>query len=123
MTSLGDMMRQHLRARLDRRREAHAEAASRVLHKLSEVVPALAVEYGVSRVIVFGSLVQGGWHPDRSDVDLWLGGQPTDPFGFAGRLMGLLGYDVHVVPAEGAPESLRLRVAREGRQVYPEAGP
>ena len=71
-------------------------------------------EYGVGRVVLFGSFARGDIH-DESDVDLAIDRElGVDYFSIVGRCSAMLGYDVHLLEMPKAPPSLLARLAAEG---------
>jgi predicted nucleotidyltransferase len=104
----------HLR-RLEAARRATAQArVDDVRARLPGVAAALREEFGIERVTLFGSFARGDVH-DESDVDLAIPATlPSRYFEAVGRCSRLLGYDVHLVELDRAPDSLVARVAAEG---------
>lgn len=104
-----------------RERDAASRArASERADRLGRLLPEAAATLralGAHRVRLFGSFVTGDLH-DGSDVDLAVEGLAAERHQEAlTALMVLLPCDVDLVRLEGAPESLRLRVAAEGRDL------
>src|SRR6266852_1751349 len=71
------------------------------------------------RVIVFGSLVEGGFH-EHSDLDIAVLDMPSGPDADLAAeidtLVRLAGFSADVVPERFLPRSLRERVLRHGRE-------
>ena len=105
----------HLRARAaDQTRAAEARAA-RLLSALPAAADLLRTRYGVTDVVLFGSLATGTF-TDRSDVDIAVRGlDPTHYFAALADLMALFAGPVDLVRLEQAPPSLLDRIASEGR--------
>jgi predicted nucleotidyltransferase len=98
-------------------REKRAHAARALLPKL---VRHLAERYGVRRVWVFGSLVEGGFH-ERSDIDLAAEGVRSGAalFRAAAELDDLaVPFSVDLVPLEDARPALRERIVARGQLLY-----
>ena len=72
-----------------------------------------------ARLVVFGSLVEGGFH-ENSDIDVaLLGGAPGPDFETASRVetsLRLAGFSADVVPERFLSPSLRERIARVGKE-------
>ncbi len=101
----------------ERARQTRARAARAVLPKL---VHHLAERYGVRRVWVFGSLVEGGFH-ERSDIDLAAEGLPRGAalFRAAAELDELAApFNVDLVPLEEARPALRERITTRGQLLH-----
>lgn len=64
-------------------------------------------------VLLFGSLARRTFEPSRSDIDLMVQ-SADDPFDVAGELELQLGFPVHIVQRNLAPESLVEHVLAEG---------
>jgi predicted nucleotidyltransferase len=93
-----------------RRREALSEArrAARIL----------ADEFGVDRVVVFGSVLRPGAFREGSDIDLAVEGlAPGRFFEACGRLMVELEFEIDLKPVEDLRGLIRERV-KEGEVVY-----
>lgn len=74
----------------------------------------LAVEFGVRRVVAFGSLVWGRFRTD-SDIDLAVEGLPPDRFFRADfRLASELPVPIDLKPLADCPPELRQRIEQEG---------
>jgi len=104
-----------LRARDAKRRATAVARADRLLGLLPGVVTELKTRFDCRKVILFGSLATGDVHPD-SDVDLWVEGlEAPRHFEAVAAASARLGVQVDLVRAEDAPDSLRARVADEGK--------
>lgn len=112
---LARVLRERTRQReADRAREMKALRAL-VLDAAAEVLP----QHGVERAWLFGSLADGTFLPERSDVDiLVVGPGRLDVFGIGADLMARVGRPVHVVDFGKAPESLRERVLGGGEPIH-----
>ena len=109
---------QTLRGR-DRALEAErARRGAEVHARLPEVVRILVEEFGVKRVVLFGSLRSGSLH-ERSDLDLAVAGlNGGDYFRALDRVARAAGIDVDLVPFEEASASLRARIDSEGELLF-----
>jgi predicted nucleotidyltransferase len=104
-----------LREREQRRRDEAARRAARLSLRLARAGALLRDRYGADRVILFGSLATGTVSPS-SDVDVAVAGLAAARyFDALADLMELFGSPVDLVRIEEAPESLRDRIAAEGR--------
>ena len=88
---------------------------------LRQAIPAAAAmlrsRFGVTRVLLFGSLVTGDVHAE-SDIDLAVEGlAPERYFEALGELFRTLPANVDLVRLEEASSSLGDRIAAEGRLV------
>lgn len=91
----------------ERRREEAWEVARRAARLLVD-------EFGVRRVVVFGSLAWGRFRPD-SDIDLAVEGLPPDRFFRAdARLAWELPVPIDLKLLTGCTPSLRQRIEEEG---------
>jgi predicted nucleotidyltransferase len=84
-------------------------------------------EYGVARLEVFGSVVDGDFDPERSDIDFLVEFAPTQDLGpwlvhyfnLKGKLEGVLGRSVDLVMASAPKSPYFLReVNRTRRTIY-----
>jgi len=108
-----------------RQRFAAEEVASRALaaearNALSDAI-AILKKYGVTRVILFGSLCRDGRFHRGSDIDLAVEGIPPQKFFRAGAdLMMALDWPVDLKPLEEVDEFFREIILKEGEVVYVE---
>ncbi|MCP4165486.1 MAG: nucleotidyltransferase domain-containing protein [Chloroflexi bacterium] len=97
---------------------APTEVAEReqLLARIREAVQILKSEFGVSRVILFGSLAHAAWYISDSDVDLAVEGLRDQDFFRAWLLVESVIEDreVDLVDMEMASESLRAAIQRTG---------
>lgn len=107
-----------LRARLESRREEEQARRERLRAALPLAVERLVREFGVRRVVVFGSLARDEAGLE-SDVDLLVEGLPPERlFEASAALSRDLDSEVDLVPAEAArPEVLR-RALEEGQLLH-----
>jgi uncharacterized protein len=91
------------------RREAAWEAAREAAHFLRS-------RYGATRVLAFGSLVEGTHFGERSDIDLAVQGlRPSDHFAALGRLLTLSpDFEFDLVDLGACPPGLRVVILAEG---------
>ncbi len=90
-----------------------------------EGIRALAREFGVARLEVFGSATTGAFDPDRSDVDFIIEYPPDYEFGpwltryfdLKNQLEALLGRPVDLVMVEAIRNRHFIASANETRQV------
>lgn len=79
---------------------------------------AFAREAG-GRLVVFGSLVEGGFH-ERSDIDVALLGLPAGPDSDVAAevdtVLNAAGFEADVIPDRFLSAGLRERVLRHGRE-------
>lgn len=95
------------RAAGERRREEAWEVARRAARLLVD-------EFGVRRVVAFGSLVWGRFRRD-SDIDLAVEGLPPGRFFHADfRLASELSVPIDLKPLADCPPHLRRRIEEEG---------
>lgn len=89
-----------------------------VLRVLRDLAPALAADFGVAHISVFGS-VSRGEAVAESDVDVLVEFEPDRPYGYfllfrlQKRLQEALGAAVDVVTIDGLRAELRDEVLRE----------
>jgi predicted nucleotidyltransferase len=106
---------------LGRRFAEQASEEARCARDIRATVPLVADvlvrEFGVHRVVLFGSVARGAARPD-SDIDIALEGLPPgQTFHAMARAAEVAGRNVDLVPMEGArPEVLAL-IAREGEVI------
>jgi predicted nucleotidyltransferase len=114
LSSYADGLRQRARAHEQR----IAERNSQLCAALPSAVQRLVRDFGVSRVVLFGSLARGEAHLE-SDVDLLVEGiAPSKLFEAAAMLSSQLQADVDLVPAEAARPLVLERAAAEGRVLH-----
>jgi uncharacterized protein len=107
----------HLRQRAASAAYLGAERARQLRLRLPAAAALLRDRYGADHVVLFGSLANGACHAD-SDVDLAVSGLPGDRYFKAlADLMEVFAGPVDLVRLEGAPESLRERIAAEGERL------
>jgi predicted nucleotidyltransferase len=105
----------HLQRLAEARRLRAVDRAKRLHAVLPAAQHLLQEHYGAGRVILFGSLASGAYS-ERSDVDLAVDGLPAQRYFEAlAELMDLFAGPVDLVRLEEAPESLRARIAAEGK--------
>ena len=87
----------------------------RLWARLREAAATLRLEFGASRVLAFGSLARGVWHPTLSDVDVAVQGLRGD-YGKAWDIMeeAAEGHRVDLVEMEAASPSLFEAIEDEG---------
>jgi len=108
-----------------RQRFAAEEVASRTLaaearNALSDAI-AILKKYGVTRVILFGSLCRDGRFHRSSDIDLAVEGIPPQKFFRAGAdLMMALDWPVDLKPLEEVDEFFRESILANGEVIYAE---
>ena len=106
---LATLRRRDAALRADALRRAEAARA-----RLPEVVRVLVEEFGVTRVVLFGSLRWGALH-ERSDLDIAVSGLASDAYWRAlDRVTCAAGRAVDLVPLEEASASLRARIDADG---------
>jgi predicted nucleotidyltransferase len=99
--------------------EARRAERSRVERALPEPARILAERFGARRVLVFGSLARAEGWDEHSDVDIAVEGVAPRRFFEAWALVErLVGRALDLVALEGAEESLRQRVVREGKVLH-----
>lgn len=109
---------EHLIAR-NRRRSQETEALrQKIRNSLQPLVDTLVKEFGVQKVILFGSLVQGPMS-DHPDIDLLVEGLHPDKYPKAlGRLFQIAPLPVDLVPIEtGRSEIVRVGL-EQGEVLY-----
>ena len=107
------------RERARREREAAATWCARMLARLPAVARMLRDDFGVGRVLLFGSLARGEAGPG-SDVDLLVDGLAmADLIRATVRAERLL-QDAHadLVPTDSARPAVRARAESEGRVIH-----
>ncbi len=108
-----------------RQRFATEEAASRrqAAEARSALAGAVAIlkKYGVTRVILFGSLCRDGSFHRDSDIDLAVEGIPLQKFFRAGAdLMMALDWPVDLKPLEEVDDFFRETIIANGEVIYVE---
>jgi predicted nucleotidyltransferase len=87
------------------------------------VAEILAQEFGVSRVVLFGSLTRGDARPD-SDIDLAVEGLPPErTFRALARAAEVAGRQVDLVPIESARPEVLAIIEREGEVILGQSQP
>lgn len=102
--------------RLAREKEREAKRRERALQVAREAARLLYDDFGVRRVILFGSLAHGAWFHSRSDIDLAVEGLPGSLFWKAWVAVERLdtSIEVDLVPLEAAKPAIREVVEKEG---------
>ena len=101
--------------------EEQRREAERTLALLPRAAAILRRDHGAVRVGYFGSLLWGRlW--EESDVDLYVDRIPpgNSYFHSIGDVADLLGRNVDLIELEAASESLKQRIAEDGRDIPPE---
>jgi predicted nucleotidyltransferase len=112
-----DVTARHLEARAAERQQRAAARVARLLERLPQARSLLTSDLGGRRVWLFGSLATGTWDV-ASDVDLAVEGLAAgNHMDALAQLMTLFGAPVDLVRLEEAPQSLRARIASEGREL------
>ena len=107
-----------VRRREERRRRLQALAAE-ARASLPKIVEVLTRQYGVRRVILFGSLRKGRF-VEASDIDLAVEGlRRADFYEALGAVNRLTWRWVDLKPLEDLEPFFRERVLREGEQLFP----
>lgn len=105
-----------------RRRFEQKEAESRAAAEAARKSPGKAVDilrgHGATKVVLFGSLCSGSFHP-RSDIDLAVEGIPRLAWtrAFADVMMAL-DHPVDLKPIEEVEPSFREAILRRGDVLY-----
>jgi predicted nucleotidyltransferase len=106
---------------LGRRFAEQASAEARCARDIRATVPLVADvlvrEFGVRRVVLFGSVARGAARPD-SDIDIALEGLPPgQTFHAMARAAEVAGRNVDLVPMEGARPEVLATIDREGEVI------
>lgn len=100
------------------RRDAEARRAQSVREKLAEVAHVLANEFGVRKIVLFGSLTEGRL-PEDSDVDLLVEGLANARYFEAmSRVWEITGVPPDIVPRESGRAEVVARALRDGEILY-----
>lgn len=112
---MAEYKRGALRRRAEQKRQ-EAERRERALQVAHEAARLLYDEFGVTRVILFGSLAHGAWFHARSDVDLAVEGLAPEHFWKAWVAIEKLepSIEVDLVPLEDAKPAIREVLEKEG---------
>ena len=96
---------------LEERRER-----DRLLLRVRQAAGMLKAQFGVRRVILFGSLAHTTWLPHESDVDLAIEGLASDDYWRAWRAVEdvITDREVDLIEIEMATDSLRGAIERHG---------
>jgi len=109
---------EHQRALAEREDAAARARAADARERLPSLVELLVGRYGVTRVWLFGSLLEGVLH-ERSDIDVAVEGLAPVQYWDAGwRCDDVMGRPVDLVPVEDAPPSLIARIREEGELLH-----
>lgn len=99
-------------------RAARRDRAAIVEQRLSDIVRRLVDTFGVTKVVLFGSLLTGELH-DGSDLDLAVKGlAPAEYWRAIDVATETAGIPVDLVRLEEARDSLTERIQREGRVLH-----
>jgi predicted nucleotidyltransferase len=104
------------RRRLAEQKQREAERRARALEVAREAARLLYDDFGVTRVILFGSLAHGAWFHARSDIDLAVEGLAPEHYWKAWVAIEKLepSIEVDLVLLEDAKPSVREVVEKEG---------
>lgn len=104
------------RRRQERERQALRERERRAWELARQAATALREQFGVSRVVVFGSLVHPGWFTPWSDVDIAAWGiKPEDTFRAIGVVLDLdTDIPLNLVDVGACSASLLETIERDG---------
>lgn len=104
------------RRRQERERQALRERERRAWDLARQAATALREQFGVSRVVVFGSLVHPGWFTPWSDVDIAAWGiKPEDTFRAIGVVLDLdTDIPLNLVDVGACSASLLETIERDG---------
>jgi predicted nucleotidyltransferase len=107
-----------LRRRMAETAADDERAAARLRSRLPAVADVLVREFGVTRIILFGSLAEG-LARDDSDIDLAVAGlAPADYFRALGRTEQAAGGRVDLVPIDEASPELLRRIEETGEVLH-----
>jgi len=110
-------MRRHIAERYRALDEERERERQEVRARLGAAWPRESPGRGITRAVLFGSLVVGTFH-EQSDVDILVWGVRGAALDDLAAALGTeLGRLVHVVPAETAPESLVQLALQEGDEL------
>ena len=101
-------------------------SAEEILSSKAQAIEALCGKYGVKRLRVFGSAVQGTWNPEKSDFDLLAEFDWTIPMpalrqlvGFKEEMEELLGRSVDIVDWNAAKNPFfRRNAEKHAKDLY-----
>lgn len=87
-----------------------------LLRKAQQMAVALRKEYGVSRVIIFGSLAHAAWWEADSDIDIAVSSLPDEDYWRAWKTAEEFFKDrsVDFIQLEDASDSLRYSIESDG---------
>ena len=90
---------------------------------MADVLPRLAAvlvrDFGITRVVVFGSVARADVNA-RSDIDIAvLGLAPAAYFTALAALANVTSFDIDLIPLEEASPEILRSIEAEGRQVWP----
>lgn len=105
-----------LRSRRERSAADLAALRQRALLAARQAAEFLKREFGVTRVMLFGSLAHARWYSDRSDIDLAAWGLgPVEHLEAMARLEDLnVGFRIDLLRAEHCTAGLREVIEKEG---------
>ncbi len=102
---------------IEKRRKAEMEAIKALaFQKARAISEMLRARYGVKKVILFGSIVEGDYLHKGTDIDLLVEGLNPEDFLKAGaEAMKLASpFDVDMIPMEKADRLIKERAEKEG---------
>ncbi len=90
-----------------------------VLAQVREAAAALKAQFGVKKVILFGSLADTTWFASDSDVDLAVEGLPPSDFWQTWRVVEEIIHDrpVDLIEIETARETLQRTIRQHGMEL------
>ncbi len=103
--------RQKLQKREQQRRHQLMARRQRAEEVAKEAAQFLYIKYGVTQVVLFGSVLTSDFH-EASDIDLAVWGIPPEHyFSAVGWLQGLSEFEIDLVEASNASEYLQLAIS------------
>ena len=98
---------------------AEQQQREKLLKRVRDAAKQLKSQFGVKRVILFGSLADKDWFVPNSDIDLAVEGLPVSDFWSAWRIVEDVIGDrpVDLVEIETASDSLRNAIQKYGMEL------
>jgi predicted nucleotidyltransferase len=88
------------------------------LQDAMELARILVKKFGARAVVLYGSLAQGRYFDQTSDIDLAVKGIGDNYFRAYGYCIRLSKFDIDVRAYDDMPRSMKSRIDKEGRLIY-----
>lgn len=99
-------------------RQKNQRIIRNALREAGRLAHILVKKFGAQAVVLYGSLAQGRYFDEISDIDLAVKGMGDNYFRAYGYCIRLSKFNVDVRVYDDMPRSMKLRIDKEGRLLY-----